>query len=1609
MIYITKYTKPKNNSSYGITSNISPSITSNAAITIDNALSSTSSNPVENRAIYNALLSYINSIVNDDRTLVIGRSGQTVSIDSNTWKFDENGHLIYNGITDVNKLIANDLQATSGSITSLSGSNINYGDAVFENLTVTKTAHFFELIIDQIKSSQGQIIITPANATIDKVVTLSNGNFKCYFRATDGEDEIYQNFKADDQIVCQTFNAATGTTYDASNKFYWRLCTQVSTATEQTDIDGQNVDCHWIILSNTDKDSQSNSVPESGDNIVMLGNRTDATRQAAITIGAYNNPYLDATIKAPFIIQYNGINDYNLASHRLNVISNGNNQFKGKFSTNTGDDIEQLIDDVGEGVFTYMHVAYSNSATDWSKSYNKEYSYVGFCSNHTESDSDLTYNDYTWSLLKGRDGNSFAILETDYRYTQAQIDEYSANGYTGSWVVPSTAGINDGQYVNLKMFNTTKQCDTFIVAEVIRVEATTNVRCKSIGVYESGSNGRDGRDGTSISISATEVKYSSVFTAAQPNDSTFTLNAVPTVPQGGYLWTRTKITYSDGVIVTSYTSSYQGINGTNGADGTSVTITDYSTKYAVTQVQVQPADSAFIYESIPSLSQGDFLWVMNTTTYSDGVITKSYSVSRIGTDGAQGLKGDNSYLHIAYANSADGSLNFSLTYFANALYIGTYTDNLEEDSTNYSTYVWARLKGTDGRDGKDGENGKDGKDGENGTDGASMVLIETNYEITEKTLIAWAVYGEVGGWTIVNTPNLKVGQFVTLIVTNTTKNCKAYIIGQITSIVSNTRINMKCLGYYENGADGQKGQDGLSFAILITNYSYTQAQINEYSTNGYTGSWVVESTSGRKAGEFVSLRMWNSTKKCYSFIVAEILAVQAATNVSCKSIGLYESGANGANGTNGIDAEYYKLMPIREKAPIDKNGVLGINLAYNIVKVKGLTYTNISATTSTYYVRAKVTKESQLEPSTFNLSVNTETPSYTNSNYQNWKTSVTKVQYITVELVDANGNVKDKRIVYPELTASASFEITDQITSTVQGNYQDLNGKITTNTNSISTLNQKYDQISSTVESHTTKINNLDNEIEEQSTDISNLTQRADSISSQVSKYSGVQLINLFGWTKADFSQASYDNSDQSYSIVKAVYNGHDYYDVYSNVVQLQQGETYTFSFYTEFNPNVSVAYSSSNKLPVEFNTYITKTRKDYADDTYLDNPRVAYTFTATNDGYYVIDVGYQDHEEYKSFYRPQLELGDKPTQFDINNQMLSSQIVQTANNILLQVSNCGINIDQRQITLNGQTVVNGNLTLNDANQGFLLEGNGGRTLISSQSIGTYNDFIQKTAIAQSVSLSNSEPLVKTVESSTTYYTASFRFEKEFGFAKSGSTITVTNESYNFNNNGNLTQYTVTSKQYMVRENDVYKGLLTVGEPFTISSDSTIKIVTNLSVRFAKVNDEKQYVTSTLNYSINIPINDAFTLIGFNGLGCNFANNKTVYIGSEGTYIKYGNAGFKITNNSVKKMNSDGVWVNLDTKEIKILPDSNYTLQDDDEMLISNSTMTANRTLFLPATTYKGRTIYLKDYSQSEIIVNCPYKLISSNSYSASSTINVNNSANMFVYDGNYWLQFKCE
>lgn len=223
-----------------------------------------------------------------------------------------------------------DLTANNASITSLTGDN-----AVIGNLTVTGAAHFFKLSIDEVQATQGQIIVTPANAKIDKVEVLENGDFKCLWRNEQEGRKIENCFAEHDFAVCQTMNVAEGVTYNAANKFYWRKVESI----------GTEGNYHFVVLSKSIKSPLSNSVPEVGDNIVQLGNNNDRSRQNAIIVSSYNTGFLDKTVTAPSIVQYAGINNFDLENYKINVISASGNKFKGEFSVSNGKTLEEYVAD----------------------------------------------------------------------------------------------------------------------------------------------------------------------------------------------------------------------------------------------------------------------------------------------------------------------------------------------------------------------------------------------------------------------------------------------------------------------------------------------------------------------------------------------------------------------------------------------------------------------------------------------------------------------------------------------------------------------------------------------------------------------------------------------------------------------------------------------------------------------------------------------------------------------------------------------------------------------------------------------------------------------------------------------------------------------------------------------------------------------------------------------------------------------------------------------------------------------------------------------------------------------------------------------------------------
>lgn len=88
-----------------------------------------------------------------------------------------------------------------------------------------------------------------------------------------------------------------------------------------------------------------------------------------------------------------------------------------------------------------------------------------------------------------------------------------------------------------------------------------------------------------------------------------------------------------------------------------------------------------------------------------------------GTPGENGANGETSYLHIAYATSADGKTGFSTTNAVDKTYIGQYVDFTKADSANPAKYHWSKFQGPKGDKGDPGEQGLRGLQGEKGDQG----------------------------------------------------------------------------------------------------------------------------------------------------------------------------------------------------------------------------------------------------------------------------------------------------------------------------------------------------------------------------------------------------------------------------------------------------------------------------------------------------------------------------------------------------------------------------------------------------------------------------------------------------------------------------------------------------------------------------------------------------------------------------------------------------------------------------------------------------------------------------------------------------------------------------
>lgn len=182
-----------------------------------------------------------------------------------------------------------------------------------DHLLVRKAAEFVKLVIRELQSVGGEIVLSPAAMKISNVVYFEKGVYlpeyeelplrynvyRCYFSQKKGDEEIENQFVEGDLVRCQTFNVKKGVNGNVKNRYYWRKVYKV----------GKD-----FIDVLADFGDTGSDVPQAGDELVQMGNVYDTDRQSVVVLSAYG-------ADAPSLKMYEGVDSYSLENKEVFVLS----------------------------------------------------------------------------------------------------------------------------------------------------------------------------------------------------------------------------------------------------------------------------------------------------------------------------------------------------------------------------------------------------------------------------------------------------------------------------------------------------------------------------------------------------------------------------------------------------------------------------------------------------------------------------------------------------------------------------------------------------------------------------------------------------------------------------------------------------------------------------------------------------------------------------------------------------------------------------------------------------------------------------------------------------------------------------------------------------------------------------------------------------------------------------------------------------------------------------------------------------------------------------------------------------------------------------------------
>lgn len=338
---------------------------------------------------------------------------------SNEFSIDGSGNAILSNVL-VNLLKSLDFNEAEQSGFAIKQRSDGKYQMLLTDLIVWGKAIFNTLLIRELSYVGGNIVLSPAAGKISYIkevfseTTNEMIGWKCYLLADDGTTATINSFKVDDQVRCKTFNIKAGVYENVSNKDYWRLVTKVSAENEAiTDSEGHELydgkKFAWIQIAKENCMEGSDN-PAVGDTIVLMGNRSDRSRQHLLMMETEGD-------SAPTFTMYRGINSYSLKGKSIfDVGFNGINIVSKYYNITTVD---------GEKIWTPVYRGDWKEGTEYS--YYDEVTWLGtrwLCispegqTTTDEPSEDSPYWKATTNIYKPQ-----VILYTDIVYSGISIGE----------------------------------------------------------------------------------------------------------------------------------------------------------------------------------------------------------------------------------------------------------------------------------------------------------------------------------------------------------------------------------------------------------------------------------------------------------------------------------------------------------------------------------------------------------------------------------------------------------------------------------------------------------------------------------------------------------------------------------------------------------------------------------------------------------------------------------------------------------------------------------------------------------------------------------------------------------------------------------------------------------------------------------------------------------------------------------------------------------------------------------------------------------------------------------------------------------------------------------